>query len=165
MTICKGAEEAGSCRWSFATIRAPPSLWFWSSEVQSSLQITFAKERRRPDHLDDHLQQSLLLRPLDFGHPENRPLCKWLFAKEWRRPDHPNDNLQQSVLLCPLNFGHPEDLPLYKWPFVPERRNNCREEQLSWGTLSGGTLRDIDIWWYWVKIGRYWLVLGDTGSV
>ena len=25
--------------------------------------------------------------------------------------------------------------------------------------------RDIDIWWYWVNIGRYWLVFGGTGSV
>ena len=21
------------------------------------------------------------------------------------------------------------------------------------------------IWWYWVSMGQYWLVLGDTGSV
>ena len=28
-----------------------------------------------------------------------------------------------------------------------------------------GTLRDIDIWWYWVNIGWYWLVFGGTGSV
>ena len=21
------------------------------------------------------------------------------------------------------------------------------------------------IWWYWVSVGQYWLVLGDTGSV
>ena len=46
----------------------------------------------------------------------------------------------------------------------------CREEQLSRGTLLRGTLlweilRDIDIWWYWVNIGRYWLVFGGTGSV
>ena len=25
--------------------------------------------------------------------------------------------------------------------------------------------RDIDLWWYWVNIGRYWLVFGGTGSV
>ena len=25
--------------------------------------------------------------------------------------------------------------------------------------------RDIDICWYWVNIGRYWLVFGGTGSV
>ena len=25
--------------------------------------------------------------------------------------------------------------------------------------------KDIDIWWYWVSMGRYWLVLGGTGSV
>ena len=41
---------------------------------------------------------------------------------------------------------------------------------LSQGTLLRGTLlweilRDIDIWWYWVNIGRYWLVFGGTGSV
>ena len=51
----------------------------------------------------------------------------------------------------------------------------CREEQLSRGTLLRGRLlrrtllwgilRDIDIWWYWVNIGRYWLVFGGTGSV
>ena len=66
--------------------------------------------------------------------------------------------------------------------------NNCREghcceghfseEQSSRGTLLQGILRNIDmmalgqyravlasIWWYWVSIGQYWLVLGDTGSV
>ena len=43
MTICKRTEEAGSSRWSFATIRATPSLWFWSSEGQSSLQTTICK--------------------------------------------------------------------------------------------------------------------------
>ena len=32
--------------------------------------------RRRPDHLDDHLQQSLLLCPLNFSHLVDRPLCK-----------------------------------------------------------------------------------------
>ena len=51
----------------------------------------------------------------------------------------------------------------------------CCAEQLSRGTLLRGTLlrrtllwgilRDIDIWWYWVNIGRYWLVFGGTGSV
>ena len=50
----------------------------------------------------------------------------------------------------------------------------CREEQLSQGTLLRGTLlrrtllwgilRDIDIWWYWVNIGRYWLVFGGAGQ-
>ena len=23
----------------------------------------------------------------------------------------------------------------------------------------------VGTWWYWVSIGRYWLVLGGTGSV
>ena len=23
----------------------------------------------------------------------------------------------------------------------------------------------VDTWWHWVSIGRYWLVLGDIGSV
>ena len=32
--------------------------------------------QRRPDHPDGHLQQTVLLRPFDFGHPENRPLWK-----------------------------------------------------------------------------------------
>ena len=25
--------------------------------------------------------------------------------------------------------------------------------------------RDIDIWWYWIKKGQYWVVFGGTGSV
>ena len=41
--ICKGTEEAGSSRWSFATIPAPPSPWFWSSGEPSSLQMTICK--------------------------------------------------------------------------------------------------------------------------
>ena len=44
--------------------------------LKDSPLCKFPKERRRPDHPDDHLQQSLLLRPLDFGHLEDRPLCK-----------------------------------------------------------------------------------------
>ena len=43
MTNCSGTEEHIPSRWSFATIRAPPSLWFWSFGGQSSLQMTICK--------------------------------------------------------------------------------------------------------------------------
>ena len=58
----------------------------------------------------------------------------------------------------------------------------CREEKLSRGTIVARdnvardnvvrdivakdiVARDIDIWWYWIKKGRYWVVFGGTGSV
>ena len=53
--------------------------------------------RRRPDHPDGHLQQSVLLHPFDFGYLKVSPLCKWTFAKERRRLDHPDDHLQEAT--------------------------------------------------------------------
>ena len=119
--------------------------------------VLFAND---PLQRNGHLQQSVLLHPFWFWSSVEQSSLQITFANEWRKPDHPNNNLQQSVLLRPLDFGHPEDRPLCKWPFVQERRNNCRKEQ-----LSRGTLRAIVIWWYWVNIGRHWLVFGDTGWV
>ena len=43
----RSTEVAGSSRWSFATICAPLSLWFWSSREPSSLQMTICKKEWR----------------------------------------------------------------------------------------------------------------------
>ena len=45
MAYCSGTEEHIPSRWSFATIRAPPSLWFWSFGERSSLPMTTCKGR------------------------------------------------------------------------------------------------------------------------
>ena len=44
-------------------------------------------------------------------------------------------------------------------------QNNCREGH--WYMMVLGQYRAVlaGIWWYWVSMGQYWLVLGDTGSV
>ena len=91
--------------------------------------------RRRPDRPDGHLQQSVLLRPFDFGHLEDSTLCKRPFAKERRRPDHTDGHLQQFLLA----FGHPENRTLCKWSFAKERKS--REEAKSSG---GSFARVID---------------------
>ena len=98
----------------------------------------FSKERRRPDHPDDHLQQSVLLRPLDFGHPEDRPLCKWPFVKE-RRNNCCEEQLLRGTIVEGNNCSV-EKLSQLLWGTLLQGTLNCREEQLSWGNLLWGTL-------------------------
>ena len=76
-----------------------------------------------PDHPDDHLQPSLLLRFLDFGHQEDHPLCKRPFVKE-RGIIVERNNCRVEQLLRGT---------IVAW-------NNCREELLLRGTLLRGTL-------------------------
>ena len=96
--------------------------------------------RRRPDRPDGLLQQSVLLRPFDFGHPENRPLCKWPFAKEGKSTEEAKSS---------------------RWSFASHWYLR------HWYMMVLGQYRPVlaGIWWYWVSMGQYWLVLGDTGSV
>ena len=62
--------------------------------------------RKRPNHRDDRLQQSVLLRPLDFGHPENRPLCKWPIAKERRSTEEAvSSGWSFATIRAPLSSG------------------------------------------------------------
>ena len=103
MTICKGKEEAGSSRWSFATIPAPPSPWFWSFGEPSSLQMIICKGTEEQG---------------------GGQIIRWIICKGHWYLRH----------WCMMVLGQ------------------CRP------VLAG-------IWWYWVSMGQYWLVLGDTGSV
>ena len=136
MTICKWKEEHGGgriiqkviCNNPCSSIPLILVIWRTVLFANDHLQRNGGAQRR-PDHPDGHLQQSVLLRPFDFGHLEDSPVCKWPFAKERRRPDHPDDHLQQFVLLCPLNFGHPENRPLCKLPTMTKIMLPC--------------------WWWW----------------
>ena len=103
----------------------------------------FAKERRRPDHPDGRLQQSLLLLPLDFGHSENRPLCKWPLLWE---------TLLRGTIV-------PRE--------IVARDTVARDIEGHWYMMILGQYRPIlaGIWWFRVSMGQYWLVLCDTGSV
>ena len=42
-----------------------------------------------------------------------------------------------------------------------------RDIEGHWYMMVLGQYRAVlaGIWWYWVSMGQYWLVLGDTGSV
>ena len=144
----KRTEEAGSSRWSFATIPAPPSPLFWSSGEPSSLQMTICKGIQ--EHGGGWIIWMIIC---------NNP-CSYvpLILVIWRTVLFVNDHLQR-------NRG------------IIVARNHCREGQLSRGTIVARDIvgrdivprklvaRDIDIWWHWVNIGRYWLVFCGTGSV
>ena len=120
----RSTKEDGSSRWSFATIHAPPSLWFYHLMNSPLCKQPFVKERRRPDHLDDHLQNCS---SLDFGHPEDKPLCKWLIVKK-RRNNCCEEHFSRGTIV---------------------ERNNCRVEQLSRGIIvpREHVLRDIERHW------------------
>ena len=76
ITICKGTEEYGGGRIIRMIICNHPCSSVPLILDSPLCKRTFAKEWGRLDPLDDNLEQFLLLRPLDFGHPENRPFCK-----------------------------------------------------------------------------------------
>ena len=134
-------EEARSSRWSFATIHASPFLWFWSFGGQSSLQVTICKDM------------------------EETGSSGWSFATI-PAPSSP----------CFWSSGEPSSLQMTICKGREEHGGGQIIRMIifkghwylrHWYMMVLSQYRPVlaAIWWYWVSMGLYWLVLGDTGSV
>ena len=83
-----------------------------------------------PDHPDDHLQRSLLLRFLDFGHPEDHPLCKRPFVKE--RGIIEADGFQYSIITQSTKLSKKSEVYTFidtHYLPVPKRKQDNKHDQ------------------------------------
>ena len=85
-------------------------------------------------------------------------LClSWMlrFKERWRHETRPSKQCKSLIWIMILGFLCFNLLQNFSRGTIVVRDIVARDL----------VARDIDIWWYWVNIGRYWLVFGGTGSV
>ena len=136
---------------------------------------------------NDHLQrnrggQIIQILPLDFGHQENRPIWKRPFAKERKSTEEAGSSGWSFATIpappspCFWSSGEPSSLQMTICKGREEHGGGQIIRMIifkghwylrHWYMMVLSQYRPVlaAIWWYWVSMGLYWLVLGDTGSV